>query len=144
MNRIATAQARLEHATDLPAVLDASYDAFADILAVLRHPQEQAEDGFPAFVLSASAAASGRDCIAFAPSLPPAPARSGRASIGDLLEGEHWIQVAIAIAHVSQSLVYSLTAVAVAALSPDDQAACHSAVTYAGQINELLAGAELL
>ena len=46
MNKIAAAHARLDRAGDLPAVLDAAYDAFEDMLLVIRcHRSEERRVG---------------------------------------------------------------------------------------------------
>ena len=50
MNRIDWASERLTAAIDLPGVLDSAYDAFEDVLAVLRHHQEDDEAAFAAFM----------------------------------------------------------------------------------------------
>jgi hypothetical protein len=139
MNAIAAAQARLDHACGLPAILDAACDAFEHARAVLRHHQERVGHGFPAFVLAASAAASGRDSIAGAPALPPA-ARP-RPSGDDLHAGQDWVHVAIAVAELSQNLAARLTAAAADASDPATQAACRQSATYAARIHRLLAGA---
>ncbi len=55
MNRIIGASERLNAAIDLPGVLDSAYCAFEDVLAVLRHHQEDDEAAFAAFILSAIA-----------------------------------------------------------------------------------------
>ena len=73
MDRIDTARARLEHASGLPAVLDAAYDAFEDMLGVIEAQQDPGGGAFAAFVMAGAAAANGRNAVAAAPSLPPAP-----------------------------------------------------------------------
>ena len=73
MDQIESARARLEQATGLPAVLDAAYDAFEEMLSALEDQQDRGGGAFAAFVMSGAAAANGRDALAAAPSLPPAP-----------------------------------------------------------------------
>ena len=142
MNRITASRARLDHAAGLPALLDAAYDAFEAILAVLRHHEERAGNAFPAFVLAAGAAASGRDWIAGAPSLPPAATPPQPAAAGDdLLTGHDWVHVAIEIAGISQALAGRLAAAGAEARDPEDRAACEQAAGYAARIRALLAGA---
>ena len=63
MNCIAHATVRLTRAEGLAEVLDAAYDAFEDILAVLRRHQQADEGSFAAFVFAACPAAE-------APGLP--------------------------------------------------------------------------
>jgi len=72
MDTVTAAKARLEHATGLPAVLDAAYDAFEYMLPAIEAQQDPGSAAFTAFVMSGASAANGRDEIAAAPSLPTA------------------------------------------------------------------------
>ena len=137
MNTITAARTCLEAADSLPATLDAAYDAFETILAVLRRHQERAGHGFPAFVLAAGAAASGRDHIGAAPSLPPA---AGPPAAGDLPGAPTWAQAAAEAAALSHALVNSLL-IAAGTAGAADQAACRHAVAQAARIWSLLARA---
>src|SRR5262245_2763465 len=103
------AHARLRRATTVAAVLYAAYDAFENILAVLRHHQERHEGAFPAFVLSAAAAGNGRDCIAEAPSLPARGSRRCPSRGADLLASNSVVDVAAALAGLSHDLSLRLT-----------------------------------
>lgn len=142
MNCITADRARLDQAVSLPDILDAAYDTFEDILAVLRHHQELAGDGFPAFVLAAGTAATGRDWIADAPSLPPAPVLPRRpATSDDLLAGRHWADVALEVAQAGRALARKLSASAASAPDPEDRASCEGAAGYAARISKLLGGA---
>ena len=71
MTSLHRARARLEHAVGLTAVMDAAYDAFENLLAVIREHEDPANGLFAAFMFAAASAANGRDAILFAPSLPP-------------------------------------------------------------------------
>jgi hypothetical protein len=135
MNRIANAHMRLAQAADLADVLDAAYDAFDDMLAVLRCHQEDEECAFPAFVLAAGAAANGRDSIGGAPSLLPASACERR---GDLLEGASFADVALAVASLGGELATKLIAFAVIAANPEDCACCEHAAGEGATIRTLL------
>jgi hypothetical protein len=137
VNRITASRARLEAADSLPATLDAAYEAFETILAVLRHHQERAGHGFPAFVLAAGEAANGRDRVAEAPSLPPPAAAP---ATGDVLGACAWGHVAAEAAALSHALVNSLL-IAAGTASPADQDTCRHAVAHAARIWSLLAGA---
>lgn len=138
MNRITTARIRLDAAAGLPATLDAAYDAFESILAVLRHHQENAGHAFPAFVLAAAAAANGRDQVAGAPALSPPAAPPGAA--GDVPGPSGWAHAAAEAAALSHELVSRLLAAAGTA-GARDQAACQHAAARAARIWSLLAGA---
>src|SRR5215470_11750044 len=71
MTRITAVRNRVEHAHDLPAVLDAAHDAFEDMLSVIRAHEDPMDGMFIPLVMAAASAADGRDAIVFAPSLPP-------------------------------------------------------------------------
>ena len=142
MNRIAAARIRLTRVEGVPAVLAAAYDAFEDILLVVRHHEERAGTEFPAFVLAALDAASGRDWIGDAPSLPPLPVRPHPAAgAPDLLDGSSWAQVALEVAGLAQLLAEVLAAAAVRAGNPQDRACCQQAATFAGRVRDMLGGA---
>src|SRR6202043_3720301 len=72
MDPIEAARARLEQVAGLPAVLDAAYEAFEEMLRAIEDQQDPDGGAFAAFVMSGAAAANGRDALAAAPSLPPA------------------------------------------------------------------------
>jgi hypothetical protein len=138
MIRITVAQERLAAATYLPGVLDAAYDAFEDMLAVLRRHQEDEEASFAAFVFAACSAANGRDWIGGAPALPPtAPRDRG----GDLLEAAAVHDVALAIAVLSDELATRLADSAETTANPKDRSCCEHAVAEAATIRALMGGA---
>lgn len=139
MNRIIRASERLNAAIDLPGVLDSAYGAFEDVLAVLRHHQEDDEAAFAAFIFSASAAANGRDWIAWAPALPSvSPPRD---SADDLLDSACVTDVVLAIAEVSAELARRLTKCAATATDLEDRACCGHAAAEAAAIHALMSGA---
>src|ERR1700691_58561 len=110
MEQIESARARLEDAIELPAVLDAAYDAFEEMLREIENQQDGGGGALSAFVMSGAAAANGRNALAAAPSLPPDPsgdlARVGAApSPGLELEAP-----AAALAGLSQLLSARLAA----------------------------------
>jgi hypothetical protein len=59
MEQIESARARLEDAIELPAVLDAAYDAFEEMLREIENQQDGGGGAFSAFVMSGAAAANG-------------------------------------------------------------------------------------
>ena len=138
MTQMTCARQRLAAAIDLPAVLDAAYEAFEDMLAVLRRHQEDDESTFPAFVLAAAAAANGRDWIAGADTLPEG---SPQDRAGDVLEDAAVADVARAVAELSRELAARLTSAAAAAIgSAGDRGCCEHAVSEAAAITALLGG----
>jgi hypothetical protein len=143
MNRITAARTRVEHADDLPALLSAALAAFEDMLQVIRWHEERDDEAFAAFVLSAGAAANGRDRIAAAPSLPPAVIAAFYArpapSTG-LLAEMPVLKVAAAVAGLADALAGQLTAAAAATADPRDQTSCTHAARHATRILSLLGG----
>jgi hypothetical protein len=139
VNRITAATTRLEAADTLPGLLDAAYDAFEDILALLRHHQDHADGALPAFVIAAAAAGNGRDCIADAPSLPPAatPARPP-ATPGDLMADASVNDVALALTTLSTMLATTLNGYATIVPGAADRASCEHAARHAARISSLL------
>ena len=138
MDCLTTARHRVAVATDLAGILDAAYDAFEDMLAVLRRHQEDDGAAFAAFVLAAAAAGNGRDWIAAAEALPSAAPRD---PIGDLSDDTTVVDVARAVAELSNELADQLTAVAASTLSAGDRQHCQSAAVEAVTITTLLGGA---
>ena len=125
-------------AADLPDVLDAAYDAFEDMLVLLRQHQEDDEAAFPAFVMAAAAAANGRDWIAGADALPCAAPRN---QADGLPGGTSTEDVASAVAGLSREVDRKLTSAAASAESPSDRLSCNRAAAEAATIAALLSGA---
>lgn len=131
------ATGRLEQAEGIPDLLGAAYGAFEHILATARLAEGRAGIVLlPAFTLAAAAAASGRDAIASALSLPSAtllaPPGPAQGSGGD---------VADHLAVVALVLQKRLAAAEVSAAA--DRAACGDGAAQAARIHELLAGSGL-
>lgn len=70
MTPLTAAYDRLEHADDLPALLEAAHQGFAVALTALRACEDPESEWFGGFVMAAAAAADGRDALRFAPSIP--------------------------------------------------------------------------
>ena len=138
MDRLRSARERIATATDLPGILDAAYDAFEDMLAVLRLHQEDDESAFPAYVVAAAAAANGRDWIAGADTLPSAKSRD---HADDLPEGTSVTDIAQVVAALSSELSAQLAATAARVADPGDRVCCQGAATEAAAIAVLLSGA---
>jgi hypothetical protein len=139
MNSITASHRYLGAATGIRRILCAGYDAFEVMRAVLRHHQEDDQAAFAAFVLAGNAAANGRDCIAFAPSVPAAaPSASA-----DVLDGASVTDVAVAVAALAGDVAARLAAAVPAATHPGDRAACEHAAAHAAEICDLLDGTAL-
>ena len=140
MDQIESARARVEQAIGLPAVLDAAYDAFEQMLAAITIEQDRGGGTFAAFVMSGTAAANGRDALAAAPSLPPASS-GDLASIawepcGDLLAED----AAPALASLGQLLSRRLTDASDHSADAGDRVACIQAARHAAYVCSLLGG----
>jgi hypothetical protein len=139
MDTITAAGARLEQATGLPAILDAAYDAFEDMLSAIEAQQDPGSVAFTAFVMSGASAANGRDAIAAAPSLPAATHRV--VTTGGTSATVTAAQAAAALTGLSRVLVSRLNVAADLAADVGDRAACAGAAHHAAAICSLLEGA---
>jgi hypothetical protein len=140
MDRIESARARLEQATELPAILDAAYDAFEQMLTAITSKQDRGGGAFAAFVMSGTAAANGRDALAAAPSLPPVSsgglASMASASTLDAPTGD----AAAVLAGLSQLLSRRLTDASGHTADAGDRLACAQAAHHAASVCSLLGG----
>ena len=138
MDQLESTRARLEQATGLPAVLDAAYDAFEEMLPALEEQEDRGGAAFAAFVMSATAAANGRDALAAAPSLPPAPSGDLAAAAAGSSSSLAMEDAAAALAQLSQLLSSRLTDVSGLSADPGDKTACTQAARHAVGICSLL------
>jgi hypothetical protein len=130
---IVAAQERLVGARNLAEVLDAAYDAFEDLIAVIDGSEEPGGGVFTAYVVAAGRAADGRDAIAAAPSLPPA-GRPGAVERGTGRSG------AEELAGLSRVIADRLSEYASLAEEAGDRAACLDGAESARRVCALLAG----
>lgn len=137
MDWITAAGARLEQAAGLPAILDAAYDVFEGMLAVIEAGQDPGSAAFTAFVMAAAPAANGRDAIAAAPSLPPA-ADGHLAGTPAIVSTE---QAAAALARLSRILSSRLNEAVELSADVGDRTACAQAAHHAAAVCSLLGGA---
>ena len=136
MNQIEQVQQHLQAADSVPAVLSAGWGAFELVQAVAAACAEQSADMYPAFTFARGAAASGRNAIACAPSMPPVPAGAARGQTepaGDVDE------VADALAGLASALSSRLREAAGLAAYAADRSACLDAASDAERIARLLA-----
>jgi hypothetical protein len=149
-DRITVARKRLEQAAGLSAVLGAAYEAFEDMLLALEDLQDPGGGAFAAFMMSGASAASGRDAVAEAPSLPPPSSVdtrwSGQAGTGppapDPLPASATAGDAAAdLAGLSRVLKGRLDEARALAVDAGDRVACVRASRYAAEICSLLGGA---
>ena len=135
MNQIELARQHLLGADSVPGLLSAGWEIFELVIAVAAASADQSADMFPAFTFARGSAVSGRNAIAFAPSMPTGYAPSGAPEpvTGDVY------QVADAVAGLASALSARLRDAAGHAADAGDRAACELAAGHADQISELLA-----
>jgi hypothetical protein len=139
MNQIEVIRQHLIDADGVPGVLAASWQVFELVRAVTDANADQAPDMYPAFTFARGAAVSGRNAIAYAPSLPAdcAPWPDTPAPVaGDVYE------VADAVAELASVLTGRLREAAGLAADPGDRVACENAASDAERISRLLAKGE--
>ena len=138
MDPIDTARARVEHAAGLPAVLDAAYEAFEDMLRAIEGQQDPARGAFAAFMMAGAAAARARDALAAAPSLPKVPL-GGPASATVRSSADIPVDdAAAALAGLSRLLASRLTHASDRSADSGDRLACAQAARHATSIATLL------
>jgi hypothetical protein len=140
MDRIASARARVEQAIGLPAVLDAAYDAFEQLLAAITSQQDRGGAAFAAFVMSGTAAANGRDALAAAPSLPPVSSGEIASMASESALELRTQDTAAVLARLSQLLSRRLTDASDHTADAGDRLACAQAARHAADVCSLLGG----
>ena len=138
MDKIESAHLRLEQAVGLPAVLDAAYDAFEEMLSALEEQQDRGGGTFAAFVMSGAAAANGRDALAAAPSLLPTASGDLAAGAAGPACGPLMEDAAAVLAELSQLLSSRLAAASNLSANVGDQVTCAQAARHAASICSLL------
>ena len=135
MNQIELASQRLLGADGMPGLLSTGWEIFELVIAVTAASADQSADMYPAFTFARGSAVSGRNAIAFAPSMPACYVPSGTPEpvTGDVY------QVADAVAGLASALSARLRNAAGHAADAGDYAACELAAGHADQISELLA-----
>jgi hypothetical protein len=129
--------ARLRDARALPELLAVSFDAFEAIRVLARGSENRVPALFAAFMTVANAAVDGREAIAIAPSLSPAPGvtlvTSPPAADADLGT------IADAVAALGALLDERLAHAANRAVISGDRAACQEAAEAGRRIHQLMA-----
>ena len=136
MRCLDAARERVERATDLAQLLDASYCAFTTMLDVIQREQESGGPLFGAFMMAGHPASSGRLAVLTAPSLP-APTRLSPSlpAAGLPAPAEH---TAEEVASLSLILAYRLDDQAAAADNAEDRDACVDAARHAWTLHARL------
>jgi hypothetical protein len=140
MTCIFAARDRVQAADGLPVVLDAAYAAFEEMLAVIQAHQDPGEAMFIPFVMAATCAASGRDAVLFAPSLPSHPLqRAPTPAAGEWRPGGT-LAAARELAGLCEAVETKLTRAAGTASGQRDRSACLDAAAAARGLREYLSG----
>ena len=136
MNQIKLARQHLADASDVPAMLAASWELFELIAAIASASAVECPDMYPAFTFASGAAVNGRNALAFAPSLPPLS--RGAAHDPPKPVGEVY-QTADALAGLASALSIRLRETAGLSAATADRSACENAASDADRITQLLA-----
>jgi hypothetical protein len=129
---------RVQGAVGLPAVLDATYVAFEEMLTAIHAYQDPASTMFVSFLMAAPHAAGGRDAVLFAPSLPSRPLRPAPAPVAG--EWDEPPVVARELAALCELVEARLTQEAESAAGQRDRSACLDAAAQARALREYLSG----
>jgi hypothetical protein len=127
---------RLADADGLPAVLAVGWDIFELVGTIASVTAGASPDMYPAFTFAQGAAVSGRNAIAFAPSMPSTSGGAGHElpkPLGDVGE------IADDLAGLASALSLRLRESAGLAADVADRAACENAAHQAKRITWLLA-----
>lgn len=136
MNQIKLAHQRLVDADGLPAALAAGSEIFELIASLASASADEFPEMYPALTFARGAAATGRNAIAFAPSLPNVPGNlphNPPKPAGDVYE------IADALAGLASALGIRLRESAGLAMDAGDRSACENAAGEAERITRLLA-----
>ena len=136
MNEIKLIRRRLADADGLPAVLAVGWDIFEIAGTIASASAGESPDMYPAFTFAHGAAVSGRNAIAFAPSLPPVSGGAGHElpkPAGDVYE------IADDLAGLASALSMRLRESAGLAADAADRSACENAAREAERITWFLA-----
>ena len=136
MNEIKLIRRRLADADGLPAVLAAGWDIFELAGTIASASAGESPDMYPAFTFAHGAAVSGRNAIAFAPSLPPVSGGAGHERPKPLDDAG---EIADDLAALASALSIRLRESAGLAADAADRSACENAAREAERITWLLA-----
>ena len=129
---------QLEDAHSVADILNASYDAFDEMLSAFDRYQRGSGSFYAALIMAGPAAADGRNTVGMAPSIPP-PGRD-RPQRPEPAAEPAAREVADSIADLAALTARKLRAAAAAATSPADFSACIDAAQYADEVHALMTG----
>jgi hypothetical protein len=129
---------QLEDAHSVADILDASYDAFDEMLSAFDRYQRGCGPFYAALIMAGPAAADGRNTVGAAPSIPP-PERDRPQPPAPATEPAAR-EVAESIADLALLTARKLRTAAAAATCPADCSACIDAAQYADEVHALMTG----
>jgi hypothetical protein len=136
VNEIKRIGRRLADADGLPAVLAVGWDIFELVGTIASATAGASPDMYPAFTFAQGAAVSGRNAIAFAPSVPPISRGAGHELPRPSGDAD---QIADDLAGLASALSVRLRESAGLVADAADRAACQNAARQAERITWLLA-----
>jgi hypothetical protein len=136
VNQIDLIQQRLAVADGLPAVLTASWEIFGLIATSASASADESPDLYPAFTFARGCAVSGRNAVAFAPSMRPLPGNAVHDRPNPMASAD---ETADALAGLASALSMRLRESAERAADSADRSACETAASEAERIAWLLA-----
>ena len=126
---------------DSPAAgMAAAHEAFEEMLLAIWRYQDGGGPFFASFVMASAAAASGRDAIAWAPSLASAP--RGTRKLPARQDQDSATHVAAWLAALSKAVADCLLFLVGQAVEAEDREACRNGALYADDLHHLVAGNE--
>jgi len=136
VNRIKLIHQRLADAHGLPAVLSVSWEIFELVATITSASAGESSDMYPAFTFARGSAVSGRNAIAFAPSMPPV---SGEPGHSPPKPADDVDEIADALASLASAVSIRLRESAELAAADADRSACENAAGQAERIAWFLA-----
>jgi hypothetical protein len=136
VSQIELLRQRVLHADGMARMLAAGWEAFEFVRSVAGANADRSADMYPAFTFARGAAVSGRNAIAFAPSMPADQAMLFEEAAP--LEGDAY-EVADMLADLASALSARLRETAGVAGDAGDRTVCEDAARDADRITELLA-----
>jgi len=136
VNQIELIRQRLADADGLPAVLSVSWEIFELVRTIASASAGDSPDMYPAFTFARGAAISGRNALAFAPSMPPVRGEPGHRPPKPADDVD---EIADALANLATAVSIRLRESAELAAADADRSACENAAGEAERIAWFLA-----
>jgi hypothetical protein len=140
MVEMSEVQERFVSASSVPELLDAAYEAFEDVLTVIRQHDDPGGGLFIPMVMAAASAADGRDAICRAPSLPPRSLHAGTWKGTGRAQAPR--AAAAWVAGLCEVLADRLAGAASSAAGAGDRGACLDAARCARDVRALMRGGQ--